>query len=275
MATTNFKVFNEANDAANTYNDSEYQNSTQRQTGVIPGMALSRMHNKMFFQWSTMATAIAQYLVSKGYNCMDDNIQGIEDALADVIGSAAEDLQPFLRQPSTAYAVGAVVYLPSIGAGLYLECTTAGTTDSGDLVISTPIPNATVVDGTVTWTIKKIGEVDISGKANVTLNNLDTNNLSVHVVVDSYHDDEGNWWRKYSDGWLEQGGVVATTDNEMKVITLNKPMANDKYTVLFARQNSEGGAYFPCLKSKTDTTISVLCYTSSTYWTVFGMGASE
>ena len=62
----------------------------------------------------------------------------------------------FLRQPSKYYALGTVVYLPSIGAGLYLECTTAGTTDSGDLVISTPTPNDTVTDGTVTWTIRNI-----------------------------------------------------------------------------------------------------------------------
>ena len=62
----------------------------------------------------------------------------------------------FLRQPSKYYALGTVVYLPSIGAGLYLECTTAGTTDSGDLVISTPKPNDTVTDGTVVWTIHNI-----------------------------------------------------------------------------------------------------------------------
>ncbi len=61
----------------------------------------------------------------------------------------------FLRQPSKYYALGTVVYLPSIGAAMYLECTTPGTTDSGDLVISTPTPNDTVTDGTVTWTIKK------------------------------------------------------------------------------------------------------------------------
>ena len=62
----------------------------------------------------------------------------------------------FLRQPSKYYALGTVVYLPSIGAGLYLECTTAGTTGSGDLVISTPTPNDTVTDGTVVWTIHNI-----------------------------------------------------------------------------------------------------------------------
>ena len=62
----------------------------------------------------------------------------------------------FLRQPSKYYALGTVVYLPSIGAGLYLECTTAGTTDSGALVISTPTPNTTVTDGTVVWTIRNI-----------------------------------------------------------------------------------------------------------------------
>ena len=67
------------------------------------------------------------------------------------------DFRALLRQPSTAYVLGAVVYLPSMGAAMYLECTTAGTTDSGDLVISTPTPNDTVNDGSVVWTIKKAG----------------------------------------------------------------------------------------------------------------------
>ena len=149
----------------------------------------------------------------------------------------------FLRQPSKYYALGTVVYLPSIGAGLYLECTTAGTTDSGDLVISTPKPNDTVTDGTVVWTIKKIGEADISGKANVTLNNLDTNNLSVHVVVDSYHDAEGNWYRKYSDGWVEQGGINIPTGNDYNVaVSFLKAYKDTNYTLLVSAPILDGAA---------------------------------
>lgn len=37
------------------------------------------------------------------------------------------------RQPSTAYATGAIAYHASLPTGYYLECTTAGTTDSGAL----------------------------------------------------------------------------------------------------------------------------------------------
>ena len=149
----------------------------------------------------------------------------------------------FLRQPSKYYALGTVVYLPSIGAGLYLECTTAGTTDSGDLVISTPKPNDTVTDGTVTWTIKKIGEADISGKANVTLNNLDTNNLSVHVVVDSYHDADGNWYREYSDGWVEQGGInIPTGDDYNVAVSFLKAFKDTNYTLLVSAPILDGAA---------------------------------
>lgn len=176
----------------------------------------------------------------------------------------------FLRQPSKYYALGTVVYLPSIGAGLYLECTTAGTTDSGDLVISTPTPNDTVTDGTVTWTIKKIGEVDISGKANVTLNNLDTNNLSVHVVVDSYYDaTTGDWYRVYDDGWVEQGGIIADTNT----INLLKPMANNKYYATIIIIGPYVTNYDIHVDNKTNTSFQ---WTQDNYtcnWYACGMGA--
>lgn len=62
------------------------------------------------------------------------------------------------RQPSTAYAVGNIAYHASLPTGYYLECTTQGTTGSGDLSISSTTIGATVTDGTVTWTIcKEIG----------------------------------------------------------------------------------------------------------------------
>lgn len=49
MASTNFKIFNEDHSDERTFNDSEYANATQRQSGVIPGIALSRLHNKLYF----------------------------------------------------------------------------------------------------------------------------------------------------------------------------------------------------------------------------------
>ena len=85
MAETNFLIFNEENNPDRTYNDSEYKNATQRLTGVIPGMALSRQHNKMYFQWSAMCKAIADFLVTSGYNCMDNNVEGITEGLTETV----------------------------------------------------------------------------------------------------------------------------------------------------------------------------------------------
>ena len=59
------------------------------------------------------------------------------------------------RQPSTAYAVGNIACHASLPTGYYLECTTGGTTSSGDLTISSPSIGGTVSDGTVQWQIRK------------------------------------------------------------------------------------------------------------------------
>ncbi len=85
MANTNFKVFNEANDADKTFNDSEYENATQRLSGVTPGMAISRLHNKLFYQVSVMAKAIADFLVGQGFDCYDNKGTEISKNLAGAI----------------------------------------------------------------------------------------------------------------------------------------------------------------------------------------------
>ena len=89
MAKTNFQIFNEENAPERTYNDSEYKEATQRVGGVMPGMALSRMHNKMYYQWSAMCKAIANLIVNRGRNCMDNDVDGITKSLEETITSAA------------------------------------------------------------------------------------------------------------------------------------------------------------------------------------------
>ena len=73
-------------------------------------------------------------------------------------GGAGTDLDAWFRQPSTVYAVGDIRCYESLPYGWYLDCTTAGTTGSGDITIPSPLTEKdTVADGTVTWTIRKIG----------------------------------------------------------------------------------------------------------------------
>ena len=62
----------------------------------------------------------------------------------------------FIRQRHTTYALKDVVYLPSLGAKWYLECTSPGTTPNTDLTVTSPAAGNTVTDGTVVWTIRKV-----------------------------------------------------------------------------------------------------------------------
>ena len=85
MASTNFKIFNESHTDEQTYNDSEYEKATQRQSGVIQGIALSRLHNKLYFQVSSMCKAIADYIVDKGLDCNDDDVNQITTNFSEAI----------------------------------------------------------------------------------------------------------------------------------------------------------------------------------------------
>lgn len=52
-------------------------------------------------------------------------------------------------------------------------------------------------------------------------------------VVDSYHDAEGNWYRKYSDGWVEQGGInIPTGDDYNIAVSFLKAFKDTNYTLL-------------------------------------------
>lgn len=52
-------------------------------------------------------------------------------------------------------------------------------------------------------------------------------------VVESYHDADGNWYRKYKSGWLEQGGVTALIPPGTGItITFFKEFANSSYTII-------------------------------------------
>ena len=45
-----------------------------------------------------------------------------------------------------------------------------------------------------------------------------------------YHPTDGSWYRKWSDGWLEQGGLLTPTTRE-KAVTLLKAFKNLQYHI--------------------------------------------
>lgn len=66
-----------------------------------------------------------------------------------------------LRKASTAYAVSDITHSPNLPSWAYLECTTAGTTDSTELLVTPPVTvGGTITDGTVIWTVRKVGIAD-------------------------------------------------------------------------------------------------------------------
>lgn len=62
------------------------------------------------------------------------------------------------------------------------------------------------------------------------------------------------WYRKYSDGWLEQGFIQAS---EAQQFTFLKPFANTNYVVASASigENHSGG--LPILSAKTTTYLTM------------------
>ncbi len=99
------------------------------------------------------------------YECIADVTANNTAPSADTthwqIFSAGTDLDAWFRQASTVYAVGDMRCYESLPYGWYLDCTTAGTTGSGDITIPSPLNvGDTVTDGTVVWTIRKISSSD-------------------------------------------------------------------------------------------------------------------
>lgn len=87
----------------------------------------------------------------------------------------------------------------------------------------------------------------------------DLNSTSRGYLVDSYVDDSGNWYRIYSDGWIEQGGVILPqTRNDNLPVTLLKPYTNTNYTLITNKSIDTNvtayiGAYSFWTHNKTET----------------------
>ena len=65
----------------------------------------------------------------------------------------------------------------------------------------------------------------------------------VAVVVQNYVNGT-SWYRVWSDGWCEQGGVVSIGNNADYTVTLLKKMANTDYTVTIGQMNGTVDAFY-------------------------------
>ena len=83
------------------------------------------------------------------------------------------------------------------------------------------------------------GLINITGLANEIAGKVDRyiDNKPVRYVIDAYNDGT-NWWRKWSDGWVEQGGYITNISGGVKV---NLPLAMSSHIYFYSAISREAG----------------------------------
>lgn len=92
----------------------------------------------------------------------------------------------------------------------------------------------------------------------------------VLTIVASWDDGNGNWYHKYSDGWIEQGGNFATSGTTTGTTTLHLAFASANYTVLLGMTGGTGS-----YSSSSAMSVSVIRdnkTTTSFNWNYCGSG---
>lgn len=86
-----------------------------------------------------------------------------------------------------------------------------------------------------------------------------------------------NWYRKYSDGWIEQGGFVESKYSVEALITLNTPLTDKNYTVLIGSTGGTESTVRIQMDNRTLTSFRILRHYSGSwmgdgwcFWTVLG-----
>lgn len=113
-------------------------------------------------------------------------------------------------------------------------------------------------------TVSNVGNQDIADvSAGLTRveNKMDeyTDNVAYieSFIVETWRSDDGlSWYRKYSDGWIEQGGTLlwsATRNPGAKLITLSTPFTADTYSVKLETLQSAGGTFGTSTWGRTTT----------------------
>lgn len=148
-------------------------------------------------------------------------------------------------------------YITTTSFGMYINANTgngvfwqaSGYTDISDLQ-QTPIYEYIVIANSVKTPV----EVDIDEVMTDLNDKVDKSDLApVQCVIETYSSG-ANWYRVWSDGWIEQGGTrIATATWE--TITFLKPFANNNYTSLVS--NTAGGTSGNGIRNKTATTMQI------------------
>ena len=76
------------------------------------------------------------------------------------------------------------------------------------------------------------------------------------ICVESWRSGD-NWYRKYSDGWIEQGGLITVT-GASRTCNLNIAMTTTNYTVVTTYQGNDGADYSIIVKERSTTAFTTV-----------------
>jgi hypothetical protein len=139
------------------------------------------------------------------------------------------------------------------------------------------VRKTTSVAGNIAWQV--FGKVDPSVMLNhEILPSKAKNEEFEHRVIEFQKPTAENnytWYRKYADGWVEQGGKIVTDSTTFPIAFSQEP------TITLAaggRTSSQGGMYNISLTSLSASSFTVSAYTegiNKAYWQASGLYATE
>ena len=128
-------------------------------------------------------------------------------------------------------------------------------------------------------TITNVGSTDVANisigltQAETRISALENHGAGA-TVVESYRNGT-EWYRVWSDGWVEQGGYFEKARDKALTVTFLKPYADTNYTFTYMVANTSGSANDPRLNEKTATDFSMVTnsWGYKMYWRTEGKGA--
>ncbi len=263
--------------------------SSTFRTPLLAGYAKGNTDNSKIGTFKADSSAGVADLISNHYHGFGYNTANNSGSFL-----ATSALQSFPLKPTS----GSRSWNGSGGGGGYSGDVTSYV---GNMITSMPLSaSGSSVSGTIAinpdtmngvWVIKAFGTIVNSN--NTDLKNvltgiesistrMNTHESNSKFVVKTYQN-RANWYRKWSDGWLEQGGYISKIlpDNVTTTITLHQPMKNIDYTIIFTERadnittdsNNEN-----VWINSVPTTTSFSVYNSAggyktLFWKVEGQGA--
>ena len=196
----------------------------------IIGITYGRGDGEMTFNLPDLIDRFAQGSKTPGHK--------VEAGLPNLEGSTGGFRSDSDLNPTGVFKVGSIS-----GISIGIPGTYAGMTAELDASLSNPIYGAsnTVQPPALALLpcIKAFdaatnsGLIEISGLAYEVGGKIDKiiAGKSTAYIIDRYKDIAGNWWRKWSDGWLEQGGMEEkdNTADLLKTINFLIPFADSDY----------------------------------------------